>query len=150
MNKILEVQCIFTECDLTIGKRYRSAGPDHFIDDAGDERFLTGFNDVLRPFLEITKSTCEGLMCFEKHCITCYPTGSEDTTSSTSPLSTQEGGDHYKSREIQPIEYIHANQLGFCEGNVVKYITRWREKNGREDLEKVKHYVDLLIELEKL
>tara|TARA_R110000803_G_scaffold167074_1_gene230362 strand:+ start:902 stop:1081 length:180 start_codon:yes stop_codon:yes gene_type:complete len=49
---------------------------------------------------------------------------------------------------IQPIEYIHANGLGFIEGNIVKYITRWRDKNGIQDLEKIKHYIDLLIELE--
>ena len=65
-------------------------------------------------------------------------------------LQTQVGGDHYKDKGIQPIHYIHANNLGFCEGNIVKYVTRWRDKNGLEDLLKIKHYVDLLIELEKL
>jgi|TARA_B110000977_G_scaffold177454_1_gene234023 hypothetical protein len=49
---------------------------------------------------------------------------------------------------IQPIEYIHANNLSFIEGSIVKYISRWRNKNGVEDLEKIKHYIDLLIELE--
>jgi len=65
-------------------------------------------------------------------------------------LAVQVGGDHYKKLKIQPIEYIHANQLPYCEANVVKYISRWREKGGIKDLEKVKHYVDLLIELEQL
>jgi hypothetical protein len=60
----------------------------------------------------------------------------------------QEGGDHYRSLPIQPVEYIHANRLGFCEGNVVKYVSRWRSKNGIEDLKKARHYIDLLIELE--
>lgn len=68
----------------------------------------------------------------------------------TSPLNTQVGGGHYKDTAVQPIVYIHANSLGFCEGNVVKYITRWRDKGGLQDLQKVKHYVDLLIELEGL
>lgn len=63
-------------------------------------------------------------------------------------ISRQIGGDHYKGRAIQPIEYIHANDLPYIEGCVVKYITRWRDKNGVEDLEKIKHYIDLLIELE--
>ena len=63
-------------------------------------------------------------------------------------LLKQVGGSHYKDKAIQPIEYIHANKMGFCEGNVVKYITRWREKNGVADLEKAKHYIELLIELE--
>ena len=64
-----------------------------------------------------------------------------------SALTKQVGGDHYRGKAIQPIIYIHANNLGFCEGNVVKYITRWREKNGVADLEKAKHYIELLIEL---
>lgn len=65
-------------------------------------------------------------------------------------LDVQVGGNHYKALKIQPIEYIHANNLGYCEGNVVKYISRWRSKGGIKDLEKVKHYVDLLIQLEGL
>lgn len=69
--------------------------------------------------------------------------------SSTSALATQVGGGHYKNRAIQPVEYIHANNLNFLEGCIVKRITRWRDKNGFEDLEKIKHEVDLLIELEK-
>lgn len=65
-------------------------------------------------------------------------------------LDVQVAGDHYKGLKIQPIEYIHANKMNYCEANVVKYITRWRDKGGLKDLEKVKHYVDLLIELEGL
>lgn len=60
----------------------------------------------------------------------------------------QIGGKHYKDLKIQPIEYIHANGLDYFEGNVVKYISRHRYKNGKKDLEKAKHYIDLLIELE--
>lgn len=63
-------------------------------------------------------------------------------------LMKQMGGDHYVTKAIQPITYIHANKLGFCEGNVVKYVTRWKDKNGIADLEKAKHYIELLIELE--
>ena len=66
------------------------------------------------------------------------------------PLNVQVGGGHYKDLKIQPIEYIHANNLGYCEANVVKYISRWKSKGGLQDLEKVKHYVDLLIKLEGL
>lgn len=62
--------------------------------------------------------------------------------------SLQVGGDHYKRCPIQPVEYIHANQIGFFEGNVIKYVTRWQDKGGIADLEKAKHYIDLLIELE--
>lgn len=64
-------------------------------------------------------------------------------------LSKQVAGNHYKDMPIQPVEFIHANALGYFEGNVVKYISRWRKKGGVADLEKAKHYVELLIELEK-
>ena len=57
----------------------------------------------------------------------------------------QVGGNHYSSKKIQPIDYIMANQLGFCEGNVVKYITRYKDKNGKEDLLKAKQYIDFLL-----
>ena len=63
-------------------------------------------------------------------------------------LDSQIGGSHYKDMVIQPIEFTHKNNLNFCQGNIIKYITRYKNKNGKEDLEKVKHYVDLLIELE--
>lgn len=65
-----------------------------------------------------------------------------------SALNKQESGDHYKDKGIQPIIYIHANNLGFCEGNVVKYVTRWRDKGGEADLRKAIHYLELLIQLE--
>lgn len=65
-----------------------------------------------------------------------------------SALKRQEGGDHYKLL-IQPVEYIHANNIGYFEGNVIKYVTRWKNKNGIEDLQKAKHYIELLIELEE-
>ena len=65
-----------------------------------------------------------------------------------SALDNQVGGDHYKNKAIQPIEYIMANEMDFCEGNVVKYITRWKDKGGVDSLRKIKHYVDFLIERE--
>lgn len=63
-------------------------------------------------------------------------------------LNRQEGGSHYKQMKIQPFEYIHANGIGFAEGNVIKYVSRWRSKNGIEDLKKARHFIDLLIEAE--
>ena len=62
-----------------------------------------------------------------------------------SQFDEQVGGNHYNSKTIQPIEYILANGLDFCEGNVVKYISRWKDKNGVEDLEKCRQYIDFLI-----
>lgn len=64
-------------------------------------------------------------------------------------LNTQVAGDHYKKLAIQPVEYIHANGLGFCEGSVIKYVTRWRDKGGIKDLEKAKHFIEMLIDLER-
>ena len=64
-------------------------------------------------------------------------------------LNTQVGGDHYKKLKIQPVEYIYANNIGYMEGNVIKYVTRWRDKNGVADLLKARHYIDLLLELEE-
>jgi hypothetical protein len=67
-----------------------------------------------------------------------------------SPYGTQVGGNHYAKYVIQPTEYIIKNGLNFCEGNVIKYVTRYRDKNGVEDLKKARHYLDILIsELEK-
>jgi hypothetical protein len=64
-------------------------------------------------------------------------------------LDVQVGGSHYKDKAIQPVEYISANNLNFLEGCIVKRITRWRDKNGIEDLQKIKHEVDLLIAMEE-
>ena len=64
-----------------------------------------------------------------------------------SALDEQIGGSHYRAGGIQPVQYIEANGLGFCEGNVIKYVTRHAVKGGAEDLRKARHYIDLLLEL---
>lgn len=63
--------------------------------------------------------------------------------------SKQIGGNHYRTRDIDPWEVIQRGDLDFWEGNVVKYIMRYRAKNGLEDLEKARHYLDYLIERER-
>lgn len=63
-------------------------------------------------------------------------------------LDRQVGGSHYKDCPIQPIEYIMANELPYCEANIVKYITRHAKKGGAKDIEKVIHYAQLLLEEE--
>ncbi len=60
----------------------------------------------------------------------------------------QIGGLHYQSKTIQPWDYISANGLGYFEGNIVKYVSRWRDKGGVEDLRKAAHYLQKLIELQ--
>ena len=72
---------------------------------------------------------------------------SVDSEKVETALDTQIGGEHYKKYSIQPVEFITKNKLGFLEGCVIKRICRYEDKNGREDLEKIKHEIDLLIEL---
>jgi TPP-dependent trihydroxycyclohexane-1,2-dione (THcHDO) dehydratase len=67
---------------------------------------------------------------------------------SPKPSDIQVGGGHYAKFKIQPTEFIHANNVPFIEGNVIKYVLRHREKNGIEDLKKARHYIDLLIQFE--
>lgn len=66
----------------------------------------------------------------------------------SNPLYTQVGGCHYKDLKIQPIEFIHANGLGFSEGCIVKYISRHKQKNGAEDIRKIIHYAKLILKLD--
>jgi transposase len=61
----------------------------------------------------------------------------------------QEGGRHYKEMTIQTWDYIIANKIGYMEGNVIKYVSRWKDKGGIEDLKKARHYLDKLIEVSK-
>lgn len=72
----------------------------------------------------------------------------QDVLDRESALTVQVGGAHYRDLPIQPVQYIHANGVGFFEGNVIKYVTRWRDKGGLEDLRKARHYIDMLLELE--
>lgn len=60
-------------------------------------------------------------------------------------LYNQVGGNHYKDLAIQPVEYIMANNIPYVEGNIIKYITRWKQKGGVEDIKKVIHYAEILL-----
>lgn len=72
-----------------------------------------------------------------------------DPVNTPSALDVQEGGIHYKTLPIQPVVYIQENKIPYMEGNVIKYVTRWRDKGGIEDLKKAKHYLEMLIEYEQ-
>ena len=61
----------------------------------------------------------------------------------------QVAGTHYKSKAVQPWDYIVANNLGYLEGNIVKYVSRWKDKGGVDDLRKARHYLDKLIEIQE-
>ena len=60
----------------------------------------------------------------------------------------QVAGNHYKNKPIQPWDYIAANSLGYFEGCIVKYVSRWEDKGGVDDLRKARHYLDKLIEIQ--
>lgn len=66
-----------------------------------------------------------------------------------SALDKQVGGNHYKQFPIQPVEFINTNNLSYMQGNVIKYVVRYTFKNGIADLEKAKHYIEMLIEFER-
>lgn len=57
------------------------------------------------------------------------------------------GSDHYKHARIQPLQFIVANGLGYCEGTVIKYVTRYQHSGTpRSDLEKAIHYLQVLLD----
>jgi hypothetical protein len=64
-------------------------------------------------------------------------------------LDTQVGGGHYKNMAIQPMEYSMKNGLDACQHTAIKYISRFRNKGGIEDLRKAKHVIDMLIQFEE-
>lgn len=66
----------------------------------------------------------------------------------TDALHTQVGGDHYRTMAIQPVTFCMANNLNFCVSSAIKYLCRYKGKNGKEDLLKARHYIDMLIEFE--
>lgn len=62
-------------------------------------------------------------------------------------LNKQVGGNHYKHYKMQPGVFCEINNIPFMEGSIIKYACRWRDKNGVEDLKKIIHYAEMLIEL---
>lgn len=66
----------------------------------------------------------------------------------TSALNKQIAGNHYKTMAIQPVEFCMKNNLNFCVSSAIKYLCRYKSKNGKQDLEKARHFIDLLIEFE--
>ena len=99
----------------------------------GTKTFVT-YVDVTGEEVEIDEDT------YSYHASDLVLVNGKEETQAYNPLVAQEGGGHYKDRGIQPLEYTMKNKLSFCEGNVVKYISRYKSKNGIEDLAKVIHY----------
>ena len=66
-----------------------------------------------------------------------------------SELDKQVGGSHYKDFAIQPLEFITKNKLSYIQGNIIKYVVRYEQKNGIEDLDKAIHYINILKEVSR-
>lgn len=124
----------FIACDseITTCQRCCCFTERYMVVNADQRQFLVLPNDEL----------CIASDCDRKQC----NTGGDGYF--VSPLSTQVGGDHYKTLAIQPVEYNQKNNLSWAQGEIVKYITRYKFKGGKQDLEKIKHLVDLLIGFE--
>lgn len=110
---------ITVKSHLALVAKISSSGPDVIIDDSKQGEPMLDFD--------------------------LYP---KEEPSNKAATNKQVGGNHYQL-PIQPIEYILANGLGYCEANVVKYVSRWRNKGGIQDLKKAIHYLEMLIESEE-
>ena len=91
------------------------------------------------------KYTC----CHGKRSDLCPDCQANAPAEKSSALARQEGGDHYKTLAIQPMEYSMANKLDACQHTVIKYVTRFRDKGGVADLRKALHTIEMLIEFEQ-
>lgn len=110
------------------------------------DTYESGDGERIHTVLDSEGSTTNGWGA--RHFDLAYAVKEETILTAPTVLGTQVGGTHYTDCAIQPIEYIWANKLGFSEGNIVKYVTRWKSKGGIKDLEKAKHHISLLIEHE--
>lgn len=81
-------------------------------------------------------------------CTACYPPAVIYKTPISNPSDRQIGGDHYRKFKIQPIEYVLANGMGYLPGCALKYITRYKDKGGAQDIHKAIHYLQLILEFE--
>ena len=116
-----------------LDKTIKLLGGEGLLSPVGTKTFIT-YVDVTGEEVEIDKDR------YSYHASDLVLVNGKTESKLYNPLVAQEGGGHYKDRGIQPLEYTMQNNLSFCEGNVVKYISRYKSKNGVEDLAKVIHY----------
>lgn len=144
----------FTDGDRVISVRDTSDVPEGFIgtlqhthgvfdyEVTDDKGKMELFNDDELELLSVSKSVrLEGVV----HSVEIKGAPESEHKSA---LDKQVSGNHYKDCGIQPIEYIHANGLSYLEGNVIKYTTRHSKKNGKQDILKAIHYLELILEME--
>lgn len=131
------------------GDRVLINGKEYTVDEVLKKTFIAFRGDKWDVFnkklvgskYKLIKEDC-------KNGLNVHNTGFCNKPINNDPLQKQEGGSHYMKCGIQPIEYISKNNLNFMEGNIVKYISRHRNKNGAEDIRKIKQYCDLILKLE--
>lgn len=116
-----------------LDKTIKLFGGEGLLSPVGTRTFVT-YVDVTGEEVEVDEDM------YSYHASDLALVNGKEDTQTYNPLIAQEGGGHYKNRGIQPLEYTMKNNLSFCEGNVVKYISRYKSKNGIEDLAKVIHY----------
>jgi hypothetical protein len=102
----------------------------------------------LREYEERSPAECHDCGSAWKKWLPIPATIIHNSQAPTGPLAVQVDGDHYKTMKVQPVEYIHANNLSFIEGCVIKYVTRHKNKNGAKDIHKAIHFLQLLLKLE--
>ena len=116
-----------------LDKTIKLLGGEGLLSPVGTRTFVT-YVDVTGEEVEVDEDK------YSYHASDLVLVDDKEEPQTYNPLIAQEGGGHYKNRGIQPLEYTMKNNLSFCEGNVVKYISRYKSKNGIEDLAKVIHY----------
>lgn len=87
-----------------------------------------------------------GFLMAYKNCLTCFPDVIKENIGPLLKDTRQQA--HYTQHKIQPVVYIGMNKIDFLAGNVIKYVSRYNLKNGLEDLQKARHYLDMLIQRE--
>ena len=113
--------------------------------------------DAPQNLHDFTTRTSDDITALANACLTVEAITGKSVTFNTSgpqstlpkkPTDTQVGGNHYQKYKIQPVEFIMQNNVPYVEGNVIKYVMRFRDKNGLEDLLKARQYLDMLIAAE--
>ena len=104
-------------------------------------------NRVYQVMHYVKKSGERKMLKLKRKMLTLKPVQAQVVSARADANARQVGGAHYKDKAIQPWDFIASNKLGYLEGNIIKYVSRWQDKGGIEDLRKARHYLDKLIEV---
>ena len=110
----------------------------------GEYEVTEYFNNLVFPSIKIKGHT----QVWDKNAFQVVNKEKEKEVEPKSALDVQVGGSHYKDKGIQPVEYCYQNNLGFLESNVVKYVSRHKDKNKADDIKKAIHYCKFILEFE--